>query len=315
KHGAVAGAETGDQTTINGGTFELLDNPGVSDHCTYYVSAIYGGKFSLGNNTDCGGQLFYESTIATGYKAIVKDSFHYVVAEEADVVVANATDLQNALAKSETITIGLAAGEYGTIVMKSNKTIIGVEGAKVDCVNLNGADNVTIKNIVFDAATAKMGYNGKGTAKQYANIITGDNVNKANKGAHNLVIEGCVFQGTFASDGVAIAFTDQHRGGGGSGNVTIKGCTFDTVNANCDIYGHYTGDGTNGHGEFIILNNVFKKASNVGGNVYLGRYASSTPVKVSGNKFAAASLEDAMYVQDHSSYGVSVDASDNTFGN
>lgn len=66
KHGAVA-ADSGAVTVIKGGSFELMENPGVSDHCAYYVSDIKGGKFTLGKNTDSGAQVFYESTIAEGY--------------------------------------------------------------------------------------------------------------------------------------------------------------------------------------------------------------------------------------------------------
>ena len=66
KHGAVA-ADSAAVTVIKGGSFELMENPGVSDHCAYYVSDIKGGKFTLGKNTDSGAQVFYESTIAEGY--------------------------------------------------------------------------------------------------------------------------------------------------------------------------------------------------------------------------------------------------------
>ena len=66
KHGAVA-ADSGAVTVIKGGSFELMENPGVSDHCAYYVSEIKGGKFTLGKNTDSGAQVFYESTIAESY--------------------------------------------------------------------------------------------------------------------------------------------------------------------------------------------------------------------------------------------------------
>ena len=209
--------------------------------------------------------------------------------------------------------IYLAAGEFGTIVAKSNKTIIGSVNAKVDCVNLNGAENLTLKNIVFDAAKAKLGYDGKGNAKQPANIITGDNVNKPNKGAHNLVIEACTFQGTFADGGGAIAFTDQGRTG--SGNITIKGCTFNTQNAYFDIYTHYSGGG-----KFEIVNNTFNTPFTENHNTYpifLGRYQSSTPVVVKDNQFNTVSTQEkAVYLQAHSSsYSVSIDASGNTFGN
>ncbi|MBO7186578.1 MAG: hypothetical protein J6V59_06765, partial [Alistipes sp.] len=228
----------------------------------------------------------------------------------------NVDELNAALNNPSISTITLQTGEYGTIVAKSNKTIIGTPGAKVDCVDLNGADNLTLKNINFDAATAKMGYDGKGTAKQPANIISGS-TSKCNKGAHNLVIEGCTFTGTFADGGVAIAFTDQNRGGGASGNITIKDCTFNTRGGYCDIYGYYTGNGRNGFGNFAIEGNEFNTEYLSGGNpIYLGRYASSTPVVVKGNEFNnVTTLNEAVYLQDHSNYGVSVDAANNTFAN
>ena len=205
----------------------------------------------------------------------------------------------------------------GNVVLTNGDITIDGRDYKLDgSVNLNGKKDVTLKDITFDAAYAIRGYDGKGTAKQVALIITGDATNKPNAGAMNLVIDGCTFTGTFANGGASIAFTDQNRNSGGSGNVTIKNCTFDTVGAYYDIYAHYTGNGANGYGDFVIENNTFKTSFTQGGPVYLGRYASSTPVVVKGNTFeTVASLEDGVYVQDHSSYGVSVDASGNTFAN
>ena len=273
-------------------------------------------EVSIANAALQGSSQVLTGNVPAGYSVVEVDGYHTVINAEIDVVVNSADDLNSALADSAKDTILLGAGEYGTIVAKSNKTIIGSAKAKVDCVNLNGADNVTLRNITFDAATAKLGYDNKGNGKQYANIITGDNTNKSNKGSHNLVIDGCTFEGTFANGGAAIAFTDQSRSGGFSGNITIKNCTFDTKGSYYDIYGHYVGNGTNGYGDFVIENNTFKSARSQGLPVYLGRYASSTPVVVKGNRFeTVSSLEDAVYVQDHSNYGVSVDASNNTFAN
>lgn len=267
------------------------------------------------------GDYFFSRNVGT--KATV-DGVEYTRAEGGYWVSANGATtvatvkaLTAALSNGDVKEIYLGAGEFGTIVAKSNKTIIGSVNAKVDCVNLNGAENLTLKNIVFDAAKAKLGYDGNGKAKQPANIITGDNVNKPNKGAHNLVVEACTFQGTFEAGGVAIAFTDQNRGSGASGNVTIKNCIFDTQGGYCDIYGHYCGDGMNGHGDFVIEQNAFNSTYLPNGNpVYLGRYASSTPVVVKDNQFnTVSSLEKAVYLQDHSNYGVSINASGNSFGN
>ena len=236
---------------------------------------------------------------------------------ESPVIVTTVEELNSALNNAEVTSIVLVNGEFGTIVAKSNKTIGGSANAKVDAVILNGADNVTLKNINFDAATAVMSYDGSGKPKQYANIVNDNNggKNTPSKGALNIVIDGCVFEGTFANGGAAIAFTDQNRSGGFSGNVTVKNCTFNTVGGYYDIYGHYAGNGLNGFGDFVIENNTFKTTFTQGKAIYLGRYASSTPVVVKGNTFeTVASLEDAVYVQDHSSYGVSVAAENNTFG-
>ena len=99
KHGTVAGSAEA-TTTINGGTFSLMENPNVSDHCMYFVSDIRGGSFTLGNNTDCGAKVFYESTIAEGYAAINSNETYYVIKGTANedgtvnALVANAAELK-----------------------------------------------------------------------------------------------------------------------------------------------------------------------------------------------------------------------------
>ena len=278
----------GDNTLTAGETFQIVITKGNDDE-TYSTPT---GTYTL--------------TGAENFKVYPRDATGYAK-------VCNVTDLNAALDNSGIKTIELGAGEFGTIVAKSGKTIIGSVNAKVDAVNLNGADNVTLKNINFDAAKAIMGYDGKGKAKQYANIITGSSINKPNNGTDNLIIEGCTFTGKFADGGVTIAFTDQGRTnhGGQSGNITIKGCTFSTENAYCHIYTHYSGKGN-----FIIEENIFE-TSTYDKPIYLGRYQSSTPVVVKGNVFkTVATFEDAAYIQAHSTnYTVSFDESEgNTFG-
>ena len=222
----------------------------------------------------------------------------------------NADELNAALNNPSISTITLQTGEYGTIVAKSNKTIIGTPGAKVDCVHLNGADNLTLKNINFDAANAKVFCHKNGNEVGYANIFTATKDNNPNKGAWGLVIDGCTFSGDFQNNGVAIAFYDQNRITGQSRDITIKNCTFEAINSVYHIYGYYFGGG-----EMNILNNIFVTETG-GKNIYLGKYQSSVPVKVNGNTFmTATSLENAMVLQDHSNYGVSIDASNNTFAN
>ena len=237
---------------------------------------------------------------------------------QGDVRVSNDTELQAALdATVGDWVIVLLPGEYGTIVAKSNITLVGTPGAVVGCVNLNGSSNVTLKGITFDAAGAKTGYDGKGNAKQTANIITGD-ASKPNAGAKNLVIDGCTFTGAFVDGGVAICLTDQSRGSGQSENITITNCTFEATNRYYDIYAHYSGKGY-----LTIEGNTFasEESADIPANVkvyniYLGRYQSAVPVVVKDNTFEnVASFTDAAYLQDHSDVGVSFgDTTGNTFG-
>ena len=323
-------AQSGSTITIIDGTFKndrAKNSFFWADNATIYVKGgNFGGSASNkkvvltngGKVIITGGTFNFDPTnwLDEGYVAIQNGSVWEVAAAN---LITDAASFEAALTNgNDGDILVLAPGTYnGTFAVKrSNITIKGTEGVVVDCINLNGQDNVTIKNITFDAARAARGYDGSGNAKQYANIISGDNTNKPTKGAMNLVIDGCTFAGTFANGGASIAFTDQSRSGGGSGNITIKNCTFETENAYYNIYGHYTGNGQNGYGDFVIENNTFNTTFTQGGAIYLGRYASSTPVVVTGNTFnVATSLEEAMYVQDHSNYGVSIAAENNTFAN
>ena len=245
-----------------------------------------------------------EDAAAYADKVVVNGA--YVKVEGTNTALITTVEELNA-AENDVLVLG--AGNFGTIALKSDKTYIGTEGTIVDAINLNGAQNVTIKNLAFDAAKAGISYDGKGNVKQNAIIFSPDKNTK--KGSRNLVIDNCTFAGTFANGGVAIAFTDQGRGSGQSGDITIKNCKFETEGAYYHIYGHYSG-----YGAFNIENNTFKTAPQ-GIAIYLGRYQSSTPVVVKDNAFeAVASFEDAAYLQAHSSsYAVSFDASNNTFAN
>ena len=330
---AVYVSNDGGVANLNGGYYDIKQKYSAADpyrmllNCgdTGYRNGISkivvtGGEYVGFNPENNAAEGANTNFCAEGYAAYSAGANYKIANVGAyDVAVANATDLTAALNGSAVSTILLAEGEFGVIVAKSNKTIVAVPTAKVDAVVFNGSENVTLKNIVFDAATAVMGYDGKGNAKRYANIVNDNNAgsNTPTKGASDIVIDGCTFTGTFANGGVAIALTDQSRSGGFTGNVTIKNCIFDTVGASYDVYGYYCGNGQNGKGNFVIENNTFNTVHTAGLPVYLGRYASSTPVVVKGNAFNTVStLANAVYVQAHSgSYNVSIDASNNTFAN
>ncbi|MBO7323391.1 MAG: hypothetical protein J6U51_07405 [Bacteroidales bacterium] len=288
---------------ISGGTFNGLvkRNKYVSDEFNSQVFYISGGTF----------QNDPSEFVVEGYIIFkVSDNEYRVAVSDADAVVKNTNELNEAIAAGKK-TIMLSAGEFGTILAKSNITYIGTYGAKVDCINLNGANNVTIKNITFDASTAVMGYDGRGTARQYANIITGDKNNNPSVGARNLVIDHCIFKGTFNDGGAAIAFTDRSRATGGSGDISIVNCTFQTSGGYYDIYGYYFGNSN--YDDLIIEGNVFS-SSIQGKPLFFASYQSSTPVQIVGNTFNyITSLTDAYYLTGNSGYNVSVNASNNTF--
>ncbi len=247
-----------------------------------------------------------EDAAAYADKVVVNGA--YVKVEGTNVALITTVEELNA-AENDVLVLG--AGEFGPIIAKSGKTYIGTEGTIVEAINLNGSANVTIKNMTFDAATAKPAYDGGGTKRSTANILSDGDTATTNIGSRNLVIDNCTFAGTFADGGASIAFPDRNRRTAPSGDITIKNCTFETEGAYYHIYGYYSG-----YGAFNIENNTFKTASQ-GYAIYLGRYQSNTPIVVKGNAFeAVASFKDAAYVQAHSAaYTVSFDAENNTFAN
>ena len=296
--GAIFGCYDGSKdTTVTGSVANVTLN-GYNVAYEYY-NELYGSKYTGDNAVN------FDVTGVTGVDTITNNLVEVILATPATV-----QDMINAAQTGETIALG--AGTYkDTIVMKSNITLLGTDGAVVYCVNLNGASNVTIKNVTFDAAGAKLGYNGSGKAVQPANIISRSNGSKVSGGT-NIVIEGCNFGGTFADGGVVIAFTDQ--GTTPYSNVTINNCIFATNGGYADIYTHYSGNGA-----FVITNNTFasKYAMEVSNMlpIYLNLFQSSTPVVVKGNTFEnKADFATATHLKPHSSaYTPSFDAADNTF--
>ena len=218
-------------------------------------------------------------------------------------------DEVNALINAGEKNIQLSGKYVGTIVLKSDVTLNGNNKTVVDCINLNGADNITIKGIEFDAAGAQVSHDGRDKEQVKANIISPKASVKS--GSIGVVIEDCTFAGTYGEgDFVSIAFTDRNRTSGGSGKITVKGCTFATSNAHYDIYAYYSGNGY-----LNVENNSFKSQhKNNGYDVYLGRYQSSTTVVVNGNAFdTKANIDEAVCIQLSSGTYVAPNASDNTF--
>ena len=310
---------------IYGGTFEALaaDKTSYANKTegVYAALNVYdnGGMINV-----YGGKFYKQNPAAPGTEPAAWNAAHpngFVVAgallsEDGDWYVVDMVDsaaaLQAAIDAGEKYIL-LFPGEYEeTINLKSGVTIEGRDGVVVNCFNINGANNVTLKNIKFDAAGAKGNYDRTGKNRQNANIISGTQANNPNIGARNLVIDGCTFTGTFANGGAAISFADRSRPTGGSGDVTVKNCTFDTKGAYYDIYGYYTGySGLT----FTFENNTFKTETHPQGkSIYLGRLKTSENIVVKGNSFETkADIAAAVYCQGDSGYSPKIDASSNTF--
>ena len=220
KHGCVAGLETS-ETVINGGSFELMVNPGVSDHCTYFVSSIKGGKFTLGANDDSGAQLFYESKIAEGFEAVVNGGWTYVVPEGA-AVASSQTELADALADGET-QIVLAAGEY-TMPAGSNftaETVVVCEEGTVftgmSKLDINGATIIGAEFSNPGGSAADQTINGVFKDCKF----TGTDGLRWGTAGKTVVFEGCEFSGSLYG-----AHFD-----GGAEDVIFRNCTLSGFNA------------------------------------------------------------------------------------
>lgn len=263
KHGAVAGASSA-KTTIYGGSFELMENPGISDHCVYKISDIKGGTFTLGNNTDSGAQVFYESTIAEGYKAVENGTGVYTVIPNSAVIAANNEEFQRLLGNNEVDMIYLNAGKYvgdfysGTAARQS-LTIVGTTGTQFahsattgGQLQLSKFERFTIRNceillrevpkkdwgmMVFGESGKENGvytvsnctFNGVGTQGIYIN-------EKKSGAVYN--IENCTFNGDFGSEG-AITIQDNDNV---NFIVNVNGCAFNNIPSTshevCLIYGN-----------------------------------------------------------------------------
>ena len=211
KHGAVAGSANATSTKIYNGTFELMENPGVSDHCTYYCSEIYGGSFTLGKNTDSGAQVFYESTIAEGYQALEVNGVYYVVPANADNVVASAEALQAAINAAEAgeTTIAFGADIVGdvTVVQKAGVkvTIDGLNKKYDGTIKVHSGSNhyadaaLTIKNVNFEANKKYLDNDGN----PYFNCIEA-----LEKGSErystNITVDGCTFTAVGEANSIAV---------------------------------------------------------------------------------------------------------------
>lgn len=245
-----------------------------------------------------------------GVEYVFAEGDYYVSASEA--IVTNATALTAAIEAAHTNIILMPGTYEGTFALKADGTTIdGRDEAVVHCINLNGKENVTLRDITFDAAGAKACVDRK-ASRYNGNIITGDADNNSSIGARNLLVDGCTFTGTFADGGVAIAFADRARPTGATGDVTIKNCIFETTGAYYDIWGYYTGVKDM---NFVIEENTFKSSITTQGMpISFRKLKTNEPVVIKGNTFENVnSIEDAAYVEGDSGYTTYIEDTDNKY--
>ena len=263
KHGCVAGLEIS-ETVINGGSFELMENPNVSDHCTYFVSDIKGGKFTLGANTDCGAQLFCESKIAEGFEAVVNGDWTYVVTSGIDAVATTADELVEALESGKDVFL---AGDvkidpagmsnaYGTtgINVKNGQTIDGGNNT----LDIKGAGGTWDSGISTTGGLIK---NIKVTGSFRGIFVNHNSTHSEKVVLENVVLDGTVYtiscdQGTGKGlDAYNSTFNGWTSYAKTIGEVTFTSCSFGegsgyafcrpyapTVFTDCDFEAGYTVD-------------------------------------------------------------------------
>ena len=166
-----------------------------------------------------------------------------------EYVASSANELQIALDKAvDGNMIYLRADIEGSVVVTNNNvTIDGMGHTMKGAINLYGADNVTLKNITFDAAGATK--DSKGSF--YANIMFRND----KKSSRNVTIDGCKFNGTFEqySSYACIYTYDQGASSGPVANVTITNCEFNAL-AYASIKLDYAGQGN-----ITVTNNQFNR--------------------------------------------------------
>ncbi len=313
---SVIYASSGNVITINGGYFESL----AADKSSYAntTEGVYAALNIADNNGDIkvyGGSFYKQNPVAPGTEPAAWNAAHpngFV----AEGYTANANGDWFEVTVDSANYVIVDGKQTEGIIAVSNKTYLGVNNANVPYIHLNGADNVTIKNITFDAENAVMAYSrrsGTNTAVRNANILTGTKDYNPNKGAFNITIDGCTFQGNLKSGAAAIAFADDGRNGY-SCDITIKNCTFNTKGVGYDIYGYYCGDHFK-NSYFNIENNTFSSEFSQGGPICLFSYASGKPVVVKKNTFEnVTSFSDATYITSNSTlHTVSFTNENNTF--
>ena len=243
-HGAVA-ASSSASTIIYDGTFDQDGPKGQSDHCIYYASKIYGGKYRIENPSDAGGELFYHkdkpSPIAEGYTTVVGvDGWTYVVpGENFDALVNNADQLADAVAAGKT-NILLADGEYD-VRKCGGKTLIltGMSKSAVLKVYNEGEDGCDygfgdpgagVGDVIFNGLTINTTSN-TGNYKGYAYM----------KGTFN----NCDFIGAYSLNNFndfdfnncTFDFQNGYFWTWGAESVTFDGCTFNGNSKNILAHG------------------------------------------------------------------------------
>ncbi len=207
------------------------------------------------------------NVLATQYTA-ERDSYDNQYDENAlfsnERLAKNDTELAAALAEAGVSTIYLD-GDFGAIKLPEGSNgvnLVATTGTKMESLNINGAKNLVVDGLTFDAAKAVQVYDNKSGSNKPTNYTASIynyrwNGNNFGTAAENVTIKNCTFSGTAVVDsdtekGYTAVNIDDNGAGTRSANITVEGCTFN-CNAVSYIYIQYVKDSTS----VVIKNNNF----------------------------------------------------------
>ncbi len=221
-----------------------------------------------------------------------------------ELMATNDAELMQALKESQTngdIDTIYLSGNFGATTLPygvediSLVAINGTSSTTMESINVNGAKNLVIEGLTFDAAKAQQTYQNPGsrnditkemlyTASVYDNrkVVNGAET----VAAKNITVKNCVFQGNATVDtdnekGYVPVYFDDSGAGTRIADITVEGCTF-----NCNAVSYVIINSADETGYINIVNNTF------GGTDYATVWAAvavqqlnNVDVKITGNTF------------------------------
>ncbi len=183
-------------------------------------------------------------------------------------------------------------GSFGATTLPvgtNGVSLVGQNGATMASLNINGAKNVVISGLTFDAAKAVRTHVNKvnGAETAYTASVYDDRTvanNNAMSASENVTIKNCTFSGTATADadgGYTAINIDDNGAGTRANGITIEGCTF-----NCNAFSYVYIQSIHENSAVVIKGNTF------GGEGYSTTWTAvavqqlnSTHVQITNNTF------------------------------